>query len=1006
METEEKDNVNKVIEILMKEDDSLLKRFIEEPVPENDVEYLQLWFRYFDFVYDKYRKSTIENLLSTMHLKSSDFEFHFYLNREIKGILKKSLHEKLNNLSFTPRLIKYVEKFDERERKNVKKIILAYLYAIWNHDMSYTSLVELASESDVPFSYVTSLTVGHPLFKDKIIRIDENGLNSDKPLPFKDIAFNSVVYNIFAGTEFNAEDIAGVIESPLLDLFNIREEYGLETVEDFEVEEEEEKIEVEDEVEDEIDVSDLGELLKSEKEKEYLEESISEEEIETEVDEGEFNAFESDLEYLYNEYLRLKYLGKAIEAESDNIRYNGMEGENKVFKMRQRAKKQKNICDIRLEKSRRKGYVPRLEKISERLNLTQFEKDILKFLTVRKIFLDPKERESFRIFDNANTRPTVGTLLTLLSEDPLERVKGKKVFLKTSKLVRSNLIQLEKRDGLNQNLYDCEVIIDNRLIEYFIGEDYDISDYLEGGFMYHPKVPLDDVILPEETKSSLLKMITNFPNFLEAKNKLKFSEVIEYGNALALLFVGPSGTGKTMLANAIANHLGKKILLFNFHNISQIFDATREKNVFSVLFREARINDAILFFDESEDILTNRVNDLLVEIEKHEGIVVFATNASLKIDEAMRRRINMIVEFKNPGPALRKKIWEVHLPEKLKLHEDVDLDELSRKFELNGGLIKNAVFSSLSGAINNGNGDELVLKMEHMNKGAKEQLNNKLYMSKMEEQKSPTHGFESLVLPEEKIKILNEIVNMEKASKVLNGEWGFNEKFPDRNGISVLFHGPPGTGKTFSAEVIAYEAGKNLKVVNYAEVLSMWLGETEKNLNFLFREVADNDSILLFDEADALFTQRSQVTSSNDRYANLKTDVLLSLIEKHNALAILTTNYIGNIDEAFFRRFRYIVEFEKPDKEMRLKLWRTLMPKRMPLSEDVNLVKLAEKYEFTGGDIKNAIIRAATRRAISIEETRKVTMNDFLKVCDELIKNKTNGKTGKVGFAKESVNAS
>jgi len=994
--TKEKE-INKIIQILKEEKDSPIKEFLDESFPKNDIEYLQLWFRYFGYIYSEYQTGAIENLLSNMAIKPSDFEFHFYLRSKIKQMLKKSLDKKLNNLKFTPRLIKYIRQFDKPEKDYVKNIILAYLYFIWKDDMSYKSLVDLTSQFSVPFNYVLSLTLEHPLFQDKIIRVNDDSLNSDKPLPFKDIVFNSVIYNIFAGIGFNGEDIAGVVDSPLLDLFNIREEYGLE------MESESEHLEdTAEEIDEEINIKDIGELLKLEERDvgDTEGKSEDEEEVQIEVKERELRAFENDLEYLYNEYLRIKYMTKAIEVRSDDIRYDGIDAENKIFKMRQRVKKQENICKIRLEKSKKRGFIPRLEKIADRLNLREFEKDILKTLTVKKVFLDPKEQKSYGYFDTTNANLTVGSLLNLLAEDPLKRVQEKKAFLKTSRLVRANLIQLEKRDGLNQNLYDCEVIIDNRLIEYLIGEDYDISDYLEGGYMYHPKISLDDVVLPQETKNSLLKTITSFPDFLEAKNKLEFSEVVEYGNALTMLFVGPSGTGKTMLANAIANYLGKKILLFNFHNISQLSDATREGNVFSVLFRESRINDAVLFFDEAEDILRNRINDLLIEIEKHEGIVIFATNASFKIDEAMRRRINLVLHFQNPGPALRKKIWEVHLPEKLKMHDNIDLEKISRKFEINGGLIKNAVFSSLSHAVNERDGGELVLKMEHLDKGAREQLSNKLYMSRMEEQKSPIHGFESLVLSEDKMNTLNQIVNIEKARKVLNGEWGFDKVFPDQNGISVLFHGPPGTGKTLAAEAIAFESGKNLKVINYAEVLSMWLGETEKNLDALFKDVAENDSVLLFDEADALFAKRSSVLNSNDRYANLKTDVLLSLIEKNNTFAILTTNYLENIDEAFFRRFRYILEFEKPDKRMRIKLWKTLLPEKLPLSDDVDLKKLAERYEFTGGDIKNVIIKAATRRAVSIEESREVMMDDFVEVSEETIKTKTNEKTRDIGFAK------
>jgi SpoVK/Ycf46/Vps4 family AAA+-type ATPase len=158
-----------------------------------------------------------------------------------------------------------------------------------------------------------------------------------------------------------------------------------------------------------------------------------------------------------------------------------------------------------------------------------------------------------------------------------------------------------------------------------------------------------------------------------------------------------------------------------------------------------------------------------------------------------------------------------------------------------------------------------------------------------------------------------------------------------------LFHGPSGTGKTCTAEAIAFETGKTLKVVNYVHVQSMWVGETEKSLEALFREVADQDSILLFDEADALFSRRTGVCSSGDRFANIETDVLLGLVERHNTFAILTTNCFENIDSAFFRRIRYIVEFSKPGPDMRGRIWKTLMPPKLPLEESVDLQELADR---------------------------------------------------------------
>jgi SpoVK/Ycf46/Vps4 family AAA+-type ATPase len=258
-----------------------------------------------------------------------------------------------------------------------------------------------------------------------------------------------------------------------------------------------------------------------------------------------------------------------------------------------------------------------------------------------------------------------------------------------------------------------------------------------------------------------------------------------------------------------------------------------------------------------------------------------------------------------------------------------------------------------------------------------------------------------LVLPEKTINTLIEIVNIKKAAKVLEGEWGFGDTFPEYSGTTSLFYGPSGTGKTYTAEAIAYETGKTIKIVNYAQVMSMWVGGTEKALEELFKDVADSDSILLFDECDALFTTRTSVNSAIDRYANVETNVLLSLIERYNIFTILTTNFIENIDKAFYRRIRYIVEFKEPDKRYRLRLWEKMTPKRLPLKDDVDFELLANRFKFTGGDIKNAIVRAATKCAVSLEMSRAVGIKDFIEVCEEIERIKSNGINTKVGFIKD-----
>jgi SpoVK/Ycf46/Vps4 family AAA+-type ATPase len=175
----------------------------------------------------------------------------------------------------------------------------------------------------------------------------------------------------------------------------------------------------------------------------------------------------------------------------------------------------------------------------------------------------------------------------------------------------------------------------------------------------------------------------------------------------------------------------------------------------------------------------------------------------------------------------------------------------------------------------------------------------------------------------------------------------------------MLFAGPPGTGKTLSAEVMARELGVDLLVVDISRVVSKWIGETEKNLADVFDAAERADAVLVFDEADALFGRRTEVSDAHDRYANLETAYLLARLERFEGLAVLATNLRQNVDPAFTRRLEFVVDFEEPTVPEREALWRVHLPPRAPLADDVDIPQLATLYAVVGGVIRNAATASA-----------------------------------------------
>jgi len=223
----------------------------------------------------------------------------------------------------------------------------------------------------------------------------------------------------------------------------------------------------------------------------------------------------------------------------------------------------------------------------------------------------------------------------------------------------------------------------------------------------------------------------------------------------------------------------------------------------------------------------------------------------------------------------------------------------------------------------------------------------------------PRCGWDDLVLPADRHQQLKEAVERLRYQTRVLDDWGFLSGRSGARGVRLLFAGPPGTGKTLAAEVLAQVLDVDLLVVDVSRVVSKWIGETEKNLSAVFDAAERAQAVLFFDEADALFGKRTEVSDAHDRYANLETAYLLARLEKFEGIAILATNLRDNIDGAFVRRLEFVVEFEEPGREERYRLWAGHVPKDAPLATDVNLYTLAALYPVVGGAIRNAAVAAA-----------------------------------------------
>nr|MBA3541798.1 ATP-binding protein [Deltaproteobacteria bacterium] len=285
-----------------------------------------------------------------------------------------------------------------------------------------------------------------------------------------------------------------------------------------------------------------------------------------------------------------------------------------------------------------------------------------------------------------------------------------------------------------------------------------------------------------------------------------------------------------------------------------------------------------------------------------------------------------------------------------------DVDTLAARYRIGPGVIHRAIAAARDamGPTEGGVDPDATDEIEHYIRQTRDARLG-AYAQRVE--RLATWG--GLVLPSDVLDSLRELIARVRHRRLVFETWGMDQKMATSRALTALFQGQPGTGKTLVAGVVARELGLDLYRVDLSKVTSKWIGETERNLGAIFDAAEDGQVILLFDEADSLFAKRTEVKSSNDRYANLEVNYLLQRLDAFEGIAILTTNSGGSIDPAFKRRLSFRLSFPFPDEDTREQLWRVHLPPQLPVAGELALGKLAHKYQLSGGYIRNACLRAA-----------------------------------------------
>lgn len=450
----------------------------------------------------------------------------------------------------------------------------------------------------------------------------------------------------------------------------------------------------------------------------------------------------------------------------------------------------------------------------------------------------------------------------------------------------------------------------------------------------------------------------------------------EDGGLVCLCFHGEDGIGKKTLVNRICNLKDKDLI---YVNIDKVRGENFSKNVITAC-REAFFIKGWVCFYGGDNLGTERQSllNLAAEIAFKFCRVMFILS---KEKTRMVGNPDQIDFISTELPELtideRFKLWKEELNGK-KVSKELDISELSGKFTLTPKQIKISVLDAV-----------VRTEMEKKPLIDSQMISNCVY-SQMTENLSEKatlikkkHTWDELILNPDEKAIIKRACDQLRYRRVVYDKWKMGKRILYGTGLSMLFAGPSGTGKTMAAQVVAHELGLEIYKVDLSRVISKYIGESEKNLGEIFDSAKKSNVILLFDETDSIFAKRTEVKDSHDRNANLETSYLLQKMEEHTGITILTTNFLENIDKAFFRRINYVVHFAFPNAAARKEIWQKMFTKEVPIAKDVDFNFIAKQFELSGGSIKNACLTAAFMAA---SENTEITMKHMIKSIEYEIK--------------------
>ncbi len=566
--------------------------------------------------------------------------------------------------------------------------------------------------------------------------------------------------------------------------------------------------------------------------------------------------------------------------------------------------------------------------------------------------------------DITRKKPSIDLILNLLCETSAEKWQKRAFLSREAKLFRSGILQAVDDQHSPSGSSDLATFLklDRRIVDFIMGNNA-LDGRLKRFTLPSPAAcSLDQVLIDQQIKDRVYNLVRHHV------------AIQMLGQKMVINLYGPNGAGKRQLAQAICKELNCPLLCLDLEILCEN-SAELESNL-RLAFREGFLSRSIIYLDNIAAIATSERGKVILKTLAHiigefGWLVFLAGDKDWSPEGCFDSLLFSSIQVPVAGVPLRERAWQHVFADELTEIKNMWPGILAHRFALTPGQIEKAAgFAEIRQYMS---GQDKQIPLTDFFAGCRNQSNHKL--AELSVKVEPNYHWDDIVLPLNKKSLLQEICNQIKHQHQVFSQWGFERKVSYGKGLSVLFSGPPGTGKTMASQVIANELGLDLYKIDLSSVVSKYIGETEKNLTKIFIEAERSNAILFFDEADALFGKRTDVKDAHDRYANIETSYLLQKMEEYEGMVILATNLRSNMDEAFTRRIRFIVEFPFPDAPLRAQIWESHFPAQAPIAGNIDYDFLGKRFQVAGGNIKNIVLNTAFFAA---EKSEAITMEHIL----------------------------